>query len=147
MKLILISFLVALSLISATESRAGVMEPLPIEQLATNAEVVVHGTVISKSVERDPEGRIFTRVKLQITEVWKGAVKAEEFSIVHGGGRIGNVESRASIQVNYEIGEEVVAMLRLNHRREGVTLGLVQGKFSVETDPADNMRTDRKSVV
>jgi hypothetical protein len=32
-------------------------------------------------------------------------------------------------------------MLRLNQRGEGVTLGLVQGKFVVETDPADGVKT------
>jgi hypothetical protein len=116
------------------------MEPLPIETLATNATVIVHGSVASKTVERDPAGRIFTRVKLQITEVWKGTVTPAEFSIVHSGGRLGDTESRASIQVNYEVGEEVVAMLRLNQRGEGVTLGLVQGKFHVETETAGGQK-------
>jgi hypothetical protein len=110
------------------------MQPIPVETLATNADVIVHGRVVSKTVQRDPEGRIYTRVKLEITEVWKGSVKPEEFSIVHGGGRLGDEESRASIQVNYEIGEEVVVMLQLNQRREGVTIGLVQGKFQVATE-------------
>jgi hypothetical protein len=140
-KFILIFFLTAFAILRPPESCAALIEPLPIGQLTTNAEVIVHGTVLSKSVERDPEGRIFTRVKLRITEVWKGTVNVEEFSIVHGGGRIGNTESRASIQVNYYIGEEIVAMLRFNQRHEGVTLGLVQGKFLVETDPTDGVKT------
>jgi hypothetical protein len=36
------------------------MQPLPIETLATNAEVIVHGTVVSKTVQRS-ESRIYTR--------------------------------------------------------------------------------------
>jgi len=110
------------------------MQPLPIETLATNAEVIVHGTVVSKTVQRDPEGRIYTRVQLAITEVWKGKVNPATFSIVYSGGRVGNEETRVSIPVNYDIGEEVVAMLRLNHRREGVTLAAVQGKFVVSQE-------------
>jgi len=123
----------------ASPVMAGMMQPVPVEALATNAEVVIHGKVIGKTVQRDPEGRIYTRVQLEITEVWKGNV-SPEFTIVHGGGRIGNEESRASIQVSYEIGEEVVAFLRRNHRGEGVTVGMVQGKFHVESEPSTGVK-------
>jgi hypothetical protein len=36
--------------------------------------------------------------------------------------------------VNYELGEEVVAFLVRNERGEGVTVGLMQGKFHIWTD-------------
>jgi hypothetical protein len=114
---------------------AAILQPLSLATLTTNADVVVHARVIGKTVQRDPAGRIYTRVQLDITEVWKGAVPPG-FTLVHSGGRLGDVEARASVQVNYEIGEEVVAMVRRNERGEGVTLGLGQGKFCVETEPA-----------
>src|SRR5947207_3049369 len=40
-------------------------------------------------------------------------------------------KATVSGQVEYGIGEEVVAFLVLNHRGEGVTLGLAQGKFHI----------------
>jgi len=136
MKRLFVGFL----LVTGWTVHAGLMQPLPIEALATNAEVIVHGKVASKTVQRDPEGRIYTRVTLEITEVWKGTVKPEEFSIVYSGGRLGDKETRVSIPVNYEVGEEVVAMLRLNQRKEGVTLAAVQGKFSVAQDQASGRK-------
>jgi len=109
---------------------------MSIEELAAHADVIVHGTVTAKSCHRDPAGRIYTRVELRVAEIWKGRGIGERFTIVHGGGRIGNVRSQASLQVEYEPGEEVVAFLRLNKRGEGVTLSLVQGKFNVWRDKA-----------
>jgi len=137
------SMLLQFLVVTAIPASAGMMNPMSIEELSTNADVIVHGTVLSKSVQRDPEGRIYTRVRLQVDEVWKGKINPEEFVVVHGGGRIGNEQSRASIQVSYGIGEEVVAMLRLNQRHEGVTVGLVQGKFHISTEPSTGQKFAR----
>jgi len=111
------------------------MEPLSIEQLTENSTLVVHGTVLSKSCQRDPAGRIYTRVALQVAEVWKGSLTQNPFHIVHGGGILGDRKATVSGQVEFGMGEEVVAFLVLNQRGEGVTLGLVQGKFHVRQDP------------
>src|SRR5437867_8643817 len=99
------------------------MEPLSIEQLAQESALVVQGTVRSKSCQRDPAGRIFTKVELQVAETWKGSLTTNRISIVHGGGVLGGERSIVSGQVDYGIGEEVVAFLVLNQRGEAVTLG------------------------
>jgi len=112
--------------------RAVQMEPLSIDRLAEGSALVVRGAVLSKSCQRDPEGRIYTKVELQVTEVWKGALATNRLTLVHGGGILGDRKATVSGQVEYGIGEEVVAFLVLNQRGEGVTLGLAQGKFHVD---------------
>jgi hypothetical protein len=120
-----------LSLTGAFPLRAVQMEPLSVEQLADQSALVVRGTVLSESCQRDPAGRIYTKVELQVGEVWKGSLPTNRCTIVHGGGILGGEKSVVSGQVDYGIGEEVVAFLVLNQRGEGVTLGLAQGKFHV----------------
>jgi len=111
------------------------MEPLSIEELAEKSALVVRGTVLSKSCQRDPDGRIYTTVELQIAEVWKGSLTTNRIAIVHGGGILGAEKTFVPGQVEYGIGEEVVAFLVFNQRAQSVTLGLAQGKFHVQQEP------------
>lgn len=105
------------------------LKVLSIEQLTAAGETVVHGVVASKTVQRDSEGRIFTRVELTVKERWKGTRPV--VSIVHAGGVLGDEAAFADGQEQYEIGEEVVTFLRFNPRGEAVTIGMSQGKFRV----------------
>ncbi len=127
--------ILAISSISAN-LQAVLMKSLPIEELSQKADLVVLGTVLSKSCHRDDSGRIYTKVQLRVDEVWKGSVATNSFTIVHGGGTVGNRRVEVSGQAEYQVGEEVVTFLRLNQRGEGVTIGLAQGKFCVGADPA-----------
>jgi hypothetical protein len=130
--------LFCLLLFGGSALRATHLRPLSIEQLAQKSHLILHGTVLSKSCQRDPEGRIYTKVELQVTESWKGS--KDRFVLVHGGGVLGNESSEADGQESYEVGEEVVAFVVLNQRGEGVTLGLAQGKFHVWLDPASGQK-------
>jgi len=123
------------ALFAGTQMEATQFVPLTVEQLARKSHLVIHGTVLSKSTQRDPEGRIYTTVELQVIETWKGSVNGDRFVLVHGGGVLGNQSSGAIGQESYDVGEEVVAFLALNSRGEGVTVGLAQGKFHIWLDP------------
>src|SRR5689334_7993195 len=68
-------------------------DPLTVEALARQAELVVQGTVLSKTCQRDPAGRIYTKVELEVTDVWKGAVTGSPMVLVHGGGILGEQRS------------------------------------------------------
>ena len=114
--------------------RAVQTEPLAIEELAEKSALVVRGTVLSKSCQRDPYRRVYTKVELQIAEVWKGSLTTNRIVIVHGGGILGGEKTIVSGQVEYGIGEEVVAFLVFNQRAQCVTLGLAQGKFQVRRE-------------
>src|SRR5205809_1080419 len=80
-------------------------------------------------------GRIYTKVDLQVTESRKGKIDGAHFALVHAGGVLGQESSFTPEQEEYAVGEEVVVFLALNHRGEGVTIGLSQGKFHVAQDP------------
>jgi hypothetical protein len=113
---------------------AVIFEPLSIESLTRQADVILHGTVLNKTCQRDASGRIYTRIEINVTDVWKGAIAGNPLTIVHGGGVLGDRQAVVSGQVSYDVGEEVVAFLVRNQRGEGVTLGLMQGKFHVWKD-------------
>ena len=123
-------------LLSFATARADLMVPMPVEEMAAHSKLILQGKVVSTTVLRDDTGEIYTKVDLQVDEVWKGSLATNHFTIVLGGGILGDEGVSISGQVEYEVGEEVVAFLVLNSRGEGVTLGLSQGKFHVWADPA-----------
>lgn len=131
-----LSWLLILSaLTSALTSSGASLKALSIDELSSKSDVVIHGTVTSLTCLRDAKGQIYTSVTLAIKEVWKGNINTNSFRIVHSGGVLGDQIEMCSAQVEYRINEEIVAMLILNERGEGVTLGLIQGKFEVSADP------------
>lgn len=140
-KLGLLALIFALT--APQHSLGALLREMPIAELAAKSDVVVHGTVTSTITQRDSAGNIVTYVSLAIAEVWKGNIDTNTFRIVHSGGILGEEVQTCSAQVEYKIGEEVVAMLVLNQRGEGVTLGLVQGKFEVKKDAVTGEKTAR----
>ncbi|MBI2947143.1 MAG: hypothetical protein HYY23_05820 [Verrucomicrobia bacterium] len=127
--------LASLSGILLAQSLAAVIvTPLSIRELATRAELVVHGEVLKTSCQRDPAGRVYTRIELRVREAWKGTPATNPLILVHGGGIIGGERVEIPGQVEYAVGEEVVVFLVLNPRGEGVTVGLAQGKFHLWKD-------------
>jgi molybdopterin-binding protein len=119
------------------------MRPLAVEALAAKAQLILHGTVLSTTVLRDDAGSIYTKINLQVSEVWKGTLATNHFTIVHGGGVLGEITTTATGQVSFDVGEEVVAFLVLNQRGEGVCIGLSQGKFQIWSDPATGEKLAR----
>ena len=125
---------------------AGSLIPLAVEQLAEASQIVVFGTVNSKTCLRDEAGRIYTKVEIDVKETWKGVhPEGKPISVVHGGGTLGERRVVVSNQVNYRIGEEVVAFLRWNQRGEAVTIAMCQGKFDVLLDKMSGERHVRNT--
>ncbi|HOK76545.1 MAG TPA: hypothetical protein PLW35_02355 [Verrucomicrobiota bacterium] len=130
-------FLCAIPLALAT-----LMVPLSIPQLAAESDLIVHGKVISITTTLDADRRIVTRVLTEITETWKGQHPGARLQVVLAGGTLGTKQVVVDGQPEYRPDEEVVLFLKLNQRKEAVTVGLAQGKFVVWTNPA----TGRKEV-
>ena len=128
------SFLLIILTLAAIKTSAILMRPLSIEELSQKANLILNGTIISKSCERDNAGRIFTKHELQVTEVWKGSLETNLFIIVHSGGTIGDERADMSGEASFDVGEEIVAFLVVNQRGQGVSIGLAQGKFTVSRD-------------
>jgi len=131
----------AMLLSSALADRiaAVIAAPVPVEDLAKRADTVVHGKVAALECTRDPAGRIFTRVELDVAEVWKGK-PAGRFSLVLAGGVLGARKVGVVGGPAYRLGEEVVVFTARNANGEPVTLDLAQGKFTVETAQASGAK-------
>lgn len=110
---------------------AGPLLPLSVQDLTEAADVVLQGKVVSKKVARDEDGRVFTSIKLQVQDVWKGEVMGDTFELVHGGGILGLRKVQVAYQVQFNIHDEAVVFCRINSKGKGVTIGMVQGKFDV----------------
>jgi hypothetical protein len=88
--------LIFLTCVLVSSLRAIQFTPLSIEQLTRESALVVQATVLSKSCQRDPAGRIFTKVELEVKDVWKGALPTNRLTIVHGGGILGDRKATVS---------------------------------------------------
>lgn len=124
----------ALAVWIVTAARAAEFIPMSIEEMARKSTLIVQGTVKSRTCLQDEVGRIYTRVELEVADVWKGALKENPLVIVHGGGQVGQRVAHVSGQAEYVPGRETVAFLTINGRGEAVTLGLAQGQFHVFKD-------------
>ena len=133
-KLLFLAFCALIFTSTGPSARADRMKPIAVETLAARADWILQGTVLSISCQKDVDGRIFTKVELQVEEAWKGTVISNRFTIVHGGGVVGDEQTAVSGQVEFKIGEEVVVYLVRNPRGDGVCIGLSQGKFKVARD-------------
>ena len=135
----------AVPLLVALVAIAGQTIPLTVPQLVGKSQVILHGVVRSKTVQRDPQRRIYTRIELEVNEVWKGDGVTNRFRLVQAGGILGEEGMAVEGQAEFNVGEEVVAFMVLNARGEGVILGLSQGKFEVSADPVSGERLVRNS--
>lgn len=108
--------------------------PLSLDRLSIESQIILHGKVISKKVQRDDAGRIFTKVSIDVWEIWKGETSVKPFILVHSGGILGDEKASATDEVSFKIGEEVVLFMIFNSRGEGVSMAMNQGKFDVFQD-------------
>ena len=121
-------------------AEAGPLLPLSVQDLTEAADVVLQGKVVSKKVSRDEDGRVFTSIKLQVQDVWKGDVDGGRFEVVHGGGILGLRKVEVAYQVQFDLGDEAVVFCRINSHGQGVTIGMIQGKFEVLKSEDDSKR-------
>lgn len=119
-------------LLAGGPARATRFTVLTVEQLAGNADLIVHGTVVSVEVRRDGKGRVFTAVDLRLAGVWKGAVDGPVCRVVAAGGTLGEEQVAVGGQPEYRVGDELVVFLVRNPAGEWVTLGLAHGHFRVD---------------
>ena len=80
--------------------------PLSIDQLVEESHWVVQGRVVEKSCHWDGQGRIFTQIKLDRVDVWKGESTGETFTFIQAGGTLGDIQMVATGEPNYQLREE-----------------------------------------
>jgi hypothetical protein len=137
----LLSLLFYLSL--ASEVLATQFIPISVEEMTRRSELILAGKVLSKTCLSGERGMIYTRVELQVDDVWKGTLATNRYTVVQAGGVLGERKTVVNGQAQFVIGEEVVVFLVLNPAGEGITLGLAQGKFKVWTDAGSGVKLTR----
>lgn len=104
------------------------------QQLGHNAELVVHGTVVSvESQWDDQRAKIFTTTRIAVEDTYKGA-GSPLVEIIQLGGVVGNVRVNVSGALQWAPGEEVLLFLEPYLGKYAVS-GFSQGKFLVQRDP------------
>lgn len=114
--------------------KSTLMVPLSIAELTRESDLVVHAKVVSLTTSKTAGG-IITRVRVDILDVWKGTHSGNRLEITLWGGVLGTTRVTVDGQAEYRPGEEIVAFLKFNQRKEAVTVGLAQGKFVVWINP------------
>lgn len=129
------TLIAALMLATASTASATVMVEVPLEDLIQQADVIVHGTVVSTAVRLEmregalePQTITTIRVREWIAGGGGEVVELRELGGVWQGGGV-----RFDGTPEYRAGEEVVVFLerRRDAARDLRTLAMVQGKFEV----------------
>lgn len=111
---------------------------LPVEEMARKAEVAGVATVQDSRSRHDPRtGFIYTDHSLKFEEVWKGS-PSDPFILTQAGGQVG--DQRAAIaghHFTFRPGERIVVFAVPSHLGNHVLIGIRQGLYRVEGDPAE----------
>lgn len=130
------AFLIAIgatALSAVTSAQATVMKPIEISDMVTRSTWIVRGRVKSrKAFWNKARDRIYTRVKVKVSEGYKGDIKkTESISFVTLGGKIGRHVMHVRGAPTFKQNEDVVVFLE----RRGIhsmVVGMTQGKFRVQ---------------
>lgn len=127
---------VVMTALMATAGTASATQVLyqSIEDLGTQAAVVVHGSVASvQSYWNDTQTKIFTETSITVDTAYKGDAGAT-VQVLQLGGTVGNVRVTAHGALRWAPGEEVILFLEPFRDGKYQVAGFSQGKFNVVRD-------------
>ena len=119
--------------------------------LSERAHVIIHGRCTEARSNYSADGRIYTDYRFAVEEWLKNhdsAAGGGFYSFRQWGGQIGDRGMLVAGAARFEVGEEVVAFCDAPQGAEGqaFTIGLSQGKFSVDTDEASGERVVHRDL-
>ena len=124
--------------------QATMVMKLSEEDLANQAATIISGTVTSvKSEWNEERTKIFTYITITPNSSLKGDRPTQEIVIEQPGGEVGDIGMFVEGTSVFEEGEDVLLFLERGRKGFQRTLGLSQGKFSIESDPV----TQRKILL
>ncbi len=131
-------FAALVALLIARAAVASIVLPLTRDALIDQSQVVVIGRVVAIASAVDPAvNEIYTYVTVQPSEILKGLSGNGPLVIKLLGGLVGNRGVHVPGQPRFSIGEEALLFLGTRLRdRSLVTMGMWQGKWSIEIDAA-----------
>lgn len=117
--------------------------PLSLEALVAQADVIVAGRVTAIAAGVDPAvDGIYTYVTIQPTENFKGWTAGEPLVVKQLGGVMEERGVYVPGQPRFSVGEDVLLFLKARGRDATLfTMGLWQGKWTVEFDAVTAQRT------
>ena len=121
-------------------AQATSMIELTPAQMVAASDTIVRGTVSEIWTERGPEGRIWTRVQLDVNEVHKGQPGLEEVVIDQLGGAWAGKVATVHGSATFSHGEDVLVYLEELESGMLVCVGMVQGKFTLKMDPVSRSK-------
>ena len=116
--------------IAADLASATTLVPAEFGQMAREAEVIVHGTVVSVQGQLGPRRQIESLVTLQVVDTWKGTPAAQTTFRVPGG-RVGQLRRVMVGAPQFAAGDEVILFLKGRAPALAMPYGLSQGVYRV----------------
>ena len=108
-------------------------EPLSVADLAKRSDVIALGAVASVSSEwNSQKTTIYTRIGLNVEDLFKGTASNEMLSFYQLGGEVGNTASSVGDAAPFKRGERVIVFLYKNKDQKLALVGSFQGKFAIE---------------
>ena len=133
-RLLLIPMLLV-SLIWSTNATATTVLPMSMAQMASAADVIFHGRVISNEVKQDPvTGKIATFTEFEVIALIKGTT-GKTHTIKQIGGRLAGGKAHLAVHgvPRFRAGEAYVVFLpKASHLGFSSPIGLSQGKFDIQ---------------
>ena len=115
----------------AAPATATTIAAVPIEEIATRADEIVRGEVVSVVAE-ERDGRVFTLVQVRPSECFVGeGPEPDTMEIVVLGGRTENLATIVHGSESYRVGEEVVVFLSATPSGSYTSWAMSFSKFSV----------------
>lgn len=120
--------------LACVEARATTAIQISMEEQIASARAICRGRV-SKIESRFVEGRIFTYITLEVSEVLKGQITQGRLVVKQAGGEVGDRGEWITGSPRFDVGRESVVFLASNGNGAYVVDGLFMGNFFVNREP------------
>ncbi len=119
------------ALLAPVASRATLVRPTTVEQMARRSDAVVRGVVVSRrSVWGKGARRIVTLVEIETRAVWRGEAPTS-LTVVVPGGTVDGIGQQVAGAPEFTVGEEVALFLRRDGPARFRVKNLALGKFGI----------------
>ena len=121
--------------ILAAPARSTIVRSMNLDQLAHEADAVIHGRITHRSSSwNDTKSRIYTVTQVEVIETIKGQAKAQQIlKIRQIGGTVDGITQTIVGNASLTVGEEVVLFLDRDEKKPlYYVIGMAQGKYTVD---------------